>query len=344
MIDSSKIKNILIIQTAYLGDVILTLPLIQFLKNKLPNTTVSLLSIPELSEILNPNPLIDEIIYYDKRKNRKFSYLFEIIKLIKSKKYDLIISPHRSFRSTFISTFSGVKNRITFNNSSLSFLYNYIVRYNKNKHEILRNLDLLKPLDFNSEEIIKPKLYISKEKEKKIDEYVKINQIPEKFITIAPGSVWFTKQFPKEKFVNLINGLNENIYVVLIGGEKDMETGDFIKTRVSNRKIHNAIGKLSIPESAELIRRSQMLIANDSAPLHLANAVETNVAAIFGSTIPNFGFYPIGKNDAIFEIKNLYCRPCGIHGHKECPEKHFRCMLDINEQEISKYVNSKILN
>lgn len=344
MIDIKNVKNILIIQTAFLGDLILTLPAIQVLKENIPGCKITLMCIPDVSNLVADNPLIDNLIIYDKHNNKSLKYFFSILKDIKSKNFDLLISPHRSFRTTFLSVLSRIKNRITFDKSDLSFLYNYIVKYEKNKHEILRNLDLLKPLDIEVNEIIKPKLFIPESSVKKINELLLLNNINGKFICIAPGSVWFTKQFPKEKFVSLINGIQSSVNIFLIGGNKDIEAGEFIISKSKNKNIINTIGKLSILESAELISRSELLLTNDSAPLHLGNAVDTKVFAIFGSTIPAFGFYPYGKNDEVIEIKNLYCRPCGIHGHRECPEKHFRCMMDIKEVEITKKINSEFLN
>lgn len=341
MIDIKNVKDILIIQTAFLGDLILTLPVIQVLKEKIPCCKITLMCIPDVSNLVVDNPLIDDLIIYDKHNNKSSKYFFSILKEIKSKNFDLLISPHRSFRTTFISVLSRIKNRITFEKSDFSFLYNYIVKYEKNKHEILRNLDLLKPMDIEVNEIIKPELYIPELSVKKIEELLLRNNINGKFICIAPGSVWFTKQFPKEKFVTLINGIQNSVNIFLIGGNKDIETGEFIISNSKNKNIINTIGKLSVLESAELIRRSEVLLTNDSAPLHLGNAVDTKVIAIFGSTIPAFGFYPYGKNDEVIEIKNLYCRPCGIHGYKVCPEKHFRCMLDINEMEIAEKINAK---
>jgi heptosyltransferase II len=332
-------KNILVIQTAFAGDVILTLPVLQVLKEKNPDVKISLMCIPEVSNLLQNNPNVDEVILYDKKGSQKGLLQFgKLIKLVKSKNFDLIISPHRSFRSTLISHFSKIPNTISFDTSAFSSKYKTRVIYKKDAHEIVRNLSLLAPLGIEINEIIPPKLFPTQKDVNLVDELLKANNIfeYEKFITLAPGSVWYTKTFPEDKFVKLLGVLNDfNVKIVLIGGEDDSGLGALIKVLSKNLKVYNFAGKLSYLQSAELIRRSKVLITNDSAPLHLANAVGTRVLAIFGATIPEFGFYPFGKDDKIFQVNGLKCRPCGIHGGNKCPVRTFDCMNKIDETEIA---------
>jgi len=330
-------KNILIIQTAFLGDVILTLPLLQKLKEKFPDASIDFLCIPETSELVKNNPYINEIISYDKKNSGLFGFI-SLIKNLRSKNYDLLISPHRSFRSSLISFLSSSEKTVSFEKSSLSFLYNEKVNYQNDIHEIKRNLSLISAFGITSDEIIKPELFVSVQDRRKIDSLFYEYRVKpeEKFVTIAPGSVWFTKKFPEEKFAKLCDLLfNVNTKIFLIGGKKDKPASDFIQNNSKNRNIINVTGNLSIMESAELIKRSKVLVTNDSAPLHIANAVETDVIAIFGATVPAFGFYPIGENDVIVETNGLSCRPCGIHGGKKCPIGTFVCMKDIDERLIS---------
>ncbi|MBL8007853.1 MAG: glycosyltransferase family 9 protein, partial [Ignavibacteria bacterium] len=190
-----KTNKILILQTAFLGDVILTLPLLNVLKKNFPGSEIDFLCIPETSEILINNSCISEIIPYDKRKSGLYG-LFELIVKLKKKNYDLIISPHRSYRSSVISYLSSPLRSIAFDISSLSFLYSDKVEYMKNKHEIIRNLNLLKPIGINVNEIVRPGLFISDNEKRKIDCVFYEHKVKpdEKFIVIAPGSVWFTKR------------------------------------------------------------------------------------------------------------------------------------------------------
>lgn len=331
-----KTNKILILQTAFLGDVILTLPLLNVLKKKFPGSEIDFICIPETSEILINNSYISEIIPYDKKKSGLYG-LIELILKLRKKKYDLIISPHRSYRSSLISYMSSPLRSIAFKNSSLSFLYSETVEYLNDKHEIIRNLNLLKPLGIIENDIIRPELFISENEKRKIDCLFYEHKVrpDEKFIVIAPGSVWFTKRFPEEKFRNLCDMFsNSGIRIFLAGGKSDKKVSDFILNNSKNRNIVNVTGQLSVPESAELISRASVLVTNDSSPLHMGNAVGTDVIALFGATVPAFGFYPYGINDVIIETKNLKCRPCAIHGGKKCPIGTFDCMLRINEKDI----------
>ncbi len=333
-------KRILIIQTAFLGDLILTLPMIQVIKQNLPETEIDMLVIPTTSELLANNPLLRKVIVYDK-KNSGTVKLFNIAGELRQNSYDTVISPHRSGRSAIISFLSFPDLSISFNTSSLSFLYKKTVNYEKGIHEIQRNLKLLEPLGISDNNIVKPDLFIGNNERYSVDKILNgLNmKAVEKFVTIAPGSVWFTKRFPEAKFINICRLLSaEGIKTILLGGINDFETGERIFNGCRSPLLRNLAGKLSVLESAELIRRSSLLITNDSAPLHIGNAVETPVYAIFGSTVPDFGFYPYGKLDKIFEISGLSCRPCGIHGRTSCPINTLDCMNRISESNVAENV------
>ncbi|MBS1515713.1 MAG: glycosyltransferase family 9 protein [Bacteroidetes bacterium] len=331
-------KRILIIQTAFLGDVILTLPLVQVLKKHLPDSHIDFLCIPSVKDLFKHNPLINKLIVYDKRGEDTFGRIKNEIK----GNYDVVISPHRSARSALLAFSTKAKQRITFNKSSLIFLYTNKVKYETGIHEIQRNISLLNPLGIDEKEIIKPELFIGDEERKVADNLFNEYSISNSAIALAPGSVWFTKRYPKEKFGRLLELLKQtNEKVFLIGGESDRELGDFLISYSQNENVINTAGKLNVLESAELIRRCRLLITNDSAPLHLANSVGTKVVSLWGATIPQFGFFPYGENDIIIETEGLKCRPCSIHGGDKCPIGTFDCMRSISEEKICEIVVQK---
>lgn len=329
--------KILILQTAFSGDVILTLPLLQVLKKKLENSEIDFLLIPQTKNLLENNPYVNEVIVYDKRK-RDTTEFMSLANKLRNKNYEYIISPHRSFRSALLTGYASAEKSIGFDVSSFSFMYKEKVKYISGIHEIQRNLKLLEPLGIYEKEIVKPELFPGEEAKSKVREFLKANSISDNdsFITLAPGSVWFTKTFPRNKFVALLN-LDElrNQKVLLIGGDADYETSEYIMKNSENKNIVNAAGKFSLLESSELIRMSKVLITNDSAPMHLAGAVGTRVISIFGATVPQFGFYPIGKSDVVIETAGLSCRPCAIHGGKKCPIGTFDCMIKIDGRTIA---------
>jgi heptosyltransferase II len=337
-------EKFLIIQTAFIGDVVLTLPLIQVIKKNYPDAEIDFLCIPSTSLLLKNNPYINEVIIYDKKRSG-LKGLSGVIKKIRSKKYDYLITPHRSYRTAMIVKMSKAGKTISFDRSAGPFMYSNRVKYEKGLHEIQRNLKLLSPLGIFENKIIKPELFPGREEKLKINEVLLENKItePGRILTIAPGSIWFTKRFPAEKFIKLCDLLStEDVKIFLIGSEKDVKIGNDIKSKTSNENIIDLTGKLSILESAELIGRSFATITNDSAPLHIANAMGTKVIALFGSTIPEFGFYPYGENDRVFEVKGLPCRPCTDHGRHKCPIGSFVCMNEIGEEGIAEAVRESV--
>ena len=143
------------------------------------------------------------------------------------------------------------------------------------------------------------------------------------------------KQFPAEKWTELANMLPANLSVYLLGGPGDKTLADNIKNNTTHTQVQNLCGKLSFLQSAALMQGAEMNYANDSAPLHFASAMNAPVTAVFCSTVPAFGFGPLRDNGRVVEIKDrLYCRPCGLHGHKQCPEGHFRCALEITNEQL----------
>jgi heptosyltransferase-2 len=334
-------KRVLIIQTAFLGDVILTLPVVQVLKEKNPDWKIDFLSIPAVSVLFKHNPLVNKLIVYNKRGGDSFSRIKKEVK----GNYDIVISPHRSARSGLIAYFSKAKRRITFDKTSFNFLYTDKVKYIGGVHEIQRNLSLLYPLGIEEEKIIRPELFLDIDERSKITNLFTGEKISvdDDLVALAPGSVWFTKKYPREKFAEVLKLLSTtNSKVFLIGGEADRELGDYLIANSGNKKIINTIGELNVLESAELIKRCRVLLTNDSAPLHLANSVGTKVVSLFGATIPQFGFFPYGKDDVILETEGLVCRPCSIHGGKSCPIGTFICMNSIKEQTVYELLTPKI--
>lgn len=329
-------KRFLIIQTAFLGDLVLTLPVIQVLKKEFPQSSIDLLLIPPTYDAVKDNPLIAETIIYDKRSGSARD-LLSLGRKLKEKSYDVLISPHRSARSAMLGKLAGAEKSISFDTSSLSFLYGDTVNYRKDVHEILRNLDLLRPLGISRDEIVRPDMYIG-ETEKNIAGRLMqdLRLTDKKFVAVAHGSVWNTKRFPEEKFASVISKITDaGIDAVLVGGKDDTASSERISSLVNSALLRNLTGKLSIQVSSEIIRRASLLLTNDSAPLHIGNAVNTTVFAVFGSTVPAFGFYPYGKEDKVYEVNGLDCRPCGIHGRTKCPIGTLECMYRIDDQRIA---------
>lgn len=316
-------KKILFIQTASLGDVILANSALESFHAKYPDAAIDFLLKKEYASLFDKHPYINTLILFDRSKY-KISEIFRLLRQIRKNKYDAVVNIQRFFSSGFITAFSGAKIRVGFNKNPMSFLFTLKCPHRfDNTHEIYRNAELL--TSFKVEKILNPKLYIDH-----IDISTKVdcNSVP--YITIAPASLWFTKQLPVHKWVELINTISEKNKIFIIGSASESVIAEKIIRAVSRKNIINLCGKLSFLESAALMKKADMNYVNDSAPMHLASSVNACVSIVYCSTIPEFGFGPLSENSKIISINyNLNCRPCGLHGKKKCPKIHFKCANDI---------------
>ncbi len=331
-------RKILIFQTAFLGDVILTLPMIQILKKNFPLAEIDVVTTPKAAKFLSNHPAITNVIQYDKRNTQKgLRGIVTLAKMLRQKEYDVAVVPHRSFRTASVIALSGIKDRIGFSNASGKYFYNHIAEYVKSKHESERNYALLSPFGITVTQKELPSLYPSSEDINTVNKLLFEHEIlqQEKMIAIAPGSVWNTKRWLAERFAELALMLaNDGFEILIVGGKEDAELGRAIVESTTHKHIHDATGKLSLLQSAELIGRCRTLVTNDSAPLHIGVAMKTPVVAIFGATVPEFGFAPYGNNDIVVETKGLECRPCTIHGGNTCPIGTFVCMKKIEAKMV----------
>ena len=315
--------KILIIQTAFIGDVVLATSLIEKLSKENNGIKIDFLLRKGNEFLLDNNPNVNEIIIWNKKKP-KSKELPRIIKEARRRKYDVAINLQRFFSSGLITSFSGAKETRGFNKNPLSFLFSkkYPHKIEEGIHEVDRNLSLLNGIT-DSKRIL-PKLYPSLSDIDKVEAYQS-----EDYVCIAPASIWFTKQFPEEKWIQLINKLSvNNIY--LVGSNYDRALCKKLRDHCE-KKIVNLAGKLTLLQTASLFSKAKMNYVNDSAPLHIASAMQAPVTAIYCSTISRFGFGPLSENSQIAQVdSDLDCRPCGLHGLKSCPQKHFKCAMDIN--------------
>ncbi|OGC77983.1 MAG: lipopolysaccharide heptosyltransferase II [candidate division Zixibacteria bacterium RBG_16_40_9] len=336
--------NILVVQTAFIGDVILTIPLIKAVKKKFSGSKLSVLVIPQSAELLKNNPYVDEVITYDKRGQEKsLNSFFQLVNRIKQSKFDLALVPHRSYRSSFLVFLSKIPERIGFDKNQASFFLTKKIVYQKNWHEIDRNLSLIESDGLSVEEKY-PELFPTPEDFGKVERFLAENKInaDDVLIAIAPGSTWATKRWIEAGFAKVADWLiqKEKMKVVFTGSREDEQLMNSIYNLMEVKPV-NACGKLSLLESAALLSKCKLLLANDTAPVHMAVAMKTPVVEIYGSTVPAFGFYPYGDGHLIIE-KNLPCRPCGIHGHQKCPLGHFKCMKEISPEEVYQAVTKKL--
>jgi heptosyltransferase II len=333
-----RVENILIIQTAFLGDVILTLPLAQVVKEFFAFSAIDMVVTPAAANVLSGHPSIRHIIQYDKRGvDRGIRGLLKLASRLRKEQYSLALVPHRSLRSALVALLAGIPIRVGFKKGAGQLLFTRRVAYNASAHEIERNLSLLNGIDIGKYPFRRPTIHPSAQDASVVEAFLSESfkgPVPP-LIAVAPGTVWNTKRWFKERFAELAGRFVADGYsVVLVGGRDDTDLCAEIAQKGGTSMIADASGRLSLVQSAELIRRSRLLVCNDSAPLHLATAVGTPIVAIFGATVPEFGFGPVGKEDVVVETRGLPCRPCAIHGGERCPIKTFECMDRITTERV----------
>lgn len=322
-------KKVLIIQTASIGDVILATPLLEHLQMYDSSLKLDVLVKRGNEKLLIPHPFIHRVLVWDKSE-RKFQHLWQLMKVVRERKYDLIINVHRFASSGFLTAFSGATKKIGFAKNPFSPLFSKRVKhiFTEAIHEVDRNLNLVE--EFYVAKKAKPRLYPSQQEAAKMSQFKTM-----RYITISPASLWFTKQFPQKKWVEFMKRIPDDIRIYLLGSASDREICRKIMEDSNNLNIMNLAGKLTFLESAELMKDAVMNFVNDSAPMHLCSAVNAPVTAIFCSTVPAYGFGPLSEKAFIIETeKILKCRPCGLHGKRKCPKKHFNCAQEINIQQL----------
>ncbi len=325
-------KKILIIQTAFLGDVVLATAVIESLKSALPEAQIDFLLRKGNESLLENHPLLRKIWVLD--KSARVKNTFRMIQNLRSEKYDLVVNLQRFMTSGLLAAFSGAREIRGFKKNPLSILFSKSFRHeitvDGQTHEIERNHAMIVDI---APQLHKPRLYPLEKHES--EGAIFRSEAP--FICIAPASVWFTKQWPIQKWVEFLNSIPNPLTVYFLGAPGDSEMVTAIREKSTNNRLtlKDLCGKLSLLGSAALMRGARMNYVNDSAPLHLASAVNAPVTAIFCSTVPSFGFTPLSENAVIVETReNLRCRPCGLHGHRACPEGHFNCALTIDNKEL----------
>ncbi|TAF64191.1 MAG: glycosyltransferase family 9 protein [Cytophagales bacterium] len=323
-------KKILLIQTAFLGDVILATILIEKCKAFFPEAQIDFLVRDGNQSILEEHPHLSNVWVWNK-KNAKLKEITRIISLIRAQKYDFVLNAQRFFTTGLFTYFSNAHTTVGFDKNPLSFLFHKKVAYKRaaNIHEVERNFALVASI--TDEQPAAICLYPT---EKHYQNIRPLQTNP--YICIAPTSVWNTKQFPEQQWLQLVDLLTENFTIYLIGSKSDASFCQQIREKAKQpQKVENMAGKLHLLEVAALMEKAAMNYANDSAPTHIASAMKAPITTIFCSTIPAFGYSPLGEKAKIVETtKTLDCRPCGVHGQKGCPKGHFDCAYTITMEQL----------
>lgn len=325
-------ESFLVIQTASIGDVILVTPVIESLHAAFPEAHLDLLVKQGHEVLFEGHPFLHKVITWDKSSG-KYLRLIRLTHLIRRSRYQHVFTVQRFGSTGLITACSGSRFRSGFTKNPFSIFFTHraehIISSNGDPlHEVDRNLSLIAYLNINA--LRKPKLYPSPSDQAVVAAY---KEVP--YLCIAPASLWFTKQFPAAQWIGFLDEIPESLTVYLIGSAADRTLCSHIAGMTKHPSVITLAGKLSFLQTAALMQDARMNFVNDSAPQHLASAVDAPVSTIFCSTVPSFGFGPLSRNSFVIEtLEPLACRPCGLHGHKECPERHFQCAVTIHTGQL----------
>jgi heptosyltransferase-2 len=321
--------KILIFNPSFLGDSVLTTPLIQAVKNKYPEAAISFCVRPEYVSLFAGLDEIAEVIPFDKRRNYSgLGGIFRFAKELERRGFDMVLSPHKSFRTNLTLFLAKIPVRVGFVESAFSALLTSSCARYMDMHEVQRNLTLYETAF--SEYPAKYPLKVAVDGQAKD----KFAELGENLVGIAPGSVWATKMWPAERFAEVADALKDMGYTpVIIGSPDDVPAAEKLVQTAKYQHI-NMCGKTSLRELPALISNFKLMVTNDSGPMHIAVATGVRCIAIFGPTVKELGFTPYDEVSRVAEVEGLVCRPCGLHGSKKCPKKHFRCMLEISVQDV----------
>lgn len=326
-------QKILVIQTAFIGDAILASALLESLHQALPDADLHLLVRKGNESLYKNHPFIQKLFVWNKKEG-KYKTLFKLTKSIRLEKYDQLINIQRFASSGFLTVFSGAKFTVGFSKNPLSIFFGKRVPHiigeeEERNHEIDRNFRLIEHIPGIKKH--RPKLYPSPEDQQKVEAL----KLSGDYVCLAPASVWYTKQYPAEKWVEFLSSIPRSLKPILVGAPSDRALCDGLIEKSGRDDAINLAGELGLLSSTVVMKGAKMNYVNDSAPMHLCSAVNAPVSAIYCSTVPSFGFGPLSDESHIVQIREpLACRPCGLHGFKKCPRGHFRCAEAIENEQL----------
>lgn len=321
----------LVIQTAFLGDVVLTTPLLAALAQQ--HGPVDVVTTGAAAPLLETHPAVATVFRYDKRgEDRGWSGFRRLAAQLRERRYQRAYLPHQSWRSAALALAAGIRQRTGFAQSTPAITYTTRIPRPRTGHEVERLLALA---GSSVQTVPAVGLRLTPDDDAAADEWLRRRSLAPGFVALAPGAIWGTKRWPW--YGQLAAALEGP--VVVVGSEEDSALADEVAAAAPHR-VHSAAGALSLRGSAALLRRAAVLVTNDSAPLHLATAMGTPVVAIFGPTVPKFGFGPRGPRDRVVELEGLGCRPCSAHGPQVCPLGHHHCMQQLSVEKVQAAVSA----
>lgn len=341
----------LILQTAFLGDLILAIPLMRELALTYPDDRLAVVCRKGLGGLIRGLKFVDRVIEVDKKNAKLWRHQSDDLK---REKFRVLLCPHRSPRTAFWVRSLQAEKKVGFHLWWNSLFFDERVEQPLYLPDALRQLSLLTSVserfaDQYSEVASIPKIENSSDKTNFVDfrlsyapawsqlrfgdlKPVELESPLAKSILIAPGSTWPTKQWTKNGFIELARLLLEKgESVAIVGSPEERSLAEEIGSAAPGAKVF--AGQWPLLETVHHYHQAKAMVANDSGAIHMAALAELPTVAIFGPTTLALGFRPWQSQSVVVQ-RNLSCRPCGRHGHKVCPINTHACMVEISAQQV----------
>jgi len=331
-------ERLLVVQTGFLGDVVLTTPLIAELRRRLTPASLTVLTTPQAKPLLEQHPAVDRVLTDAKRTaGRGMGGLLRTAWQLRRERFTLAAAPHKSLRTALLLALAGIPHRVGFRQSAGWFLYHHTAVRDVQRHEVERILCLMRAFGVEPEQCERqPYVEYGAAARARAEELLREAgvQRSEAVFIVCPGSVWPTKRWTIEGYAGLVRCLAQDYGKVLIcGGPDDALVAQAVHEQ-SGRQGENLVGRADLQTFMALIDQARVVVSNDSAPMHIAVARGVPVVAIFCATTPGLGYGPYSERAVVVEQKNLFCRPCSRHGEHSCPRKTEDCMRLITVSDV----------
>jgi len=323
--------KILLVQTGFLGDTILSTPVIAAIKQLYSDSRLYMLTTPAARDLVALDPLLESCLAYDKHDLARGPIgTFMVAQRLKAMQFDIAYGLHRSFRSAMLLWLSEIPLRIGFKDSALPFVYHQRRKRLTNAHDVMRNLSLM--ADDFKEQPPDTTLRLFAPDRGRLNPGLREVLPPEgEYAVLVPGSVWPTKRWPWQGYRRTAEYLLEKgKKVVLAGAPSEKDLNRLVAQRLA---VTDLTGQTTIAEMMTLVKEAALVVCNDSMSLHMASAFKVPTVAVFCATSRDFGFGP-WENRAIVVEKDLACRPCRRHGGRKCPNKTEACMEELPATEV----------
>ncbi len=324
--------KVLVVRLSSLGDVVLATAAVEALAGDRPDAEIHVLTKPAFREVFRNHPAVARCLAWDPSEG-----LGLLARRVRGEDYHRVVDLHGNLRTRALRALTPTVGWSRYRKGSVRRRVAVWLRKPAvldRTHVVDRYVHALAPLGVRPVRR-RPRVFPAEADRGRAEALLRASGwAGQPLIALAPGARWATKAWPETHWIDLVSRIRGEGrgFPVIVGGTGDRDLAERI---LAGGPGANLAGETSIPETAAVLERCEVLVTNDSAPLHLATAVGTRVVALFGPTVRGFGFFPLGPEDRVVDL-DLPCRPCSLHGDDRCPLGHHRCLRGLDVERVAR--------